>query len=46
MSDFYVPSANRGYSYNDPAFGITWPRQIKSLSPNDRCWPDFKDQSC
>lgn len=46
MSDFYVPGADRGYRYNDPAFGIAWPHKINSLSPKDQCWPDFKDQSC
>lgn len=46
MSDFYVPGSDRGYRYNDPAFDITWPRQINTLSSKDRWWPDFKDQSC
>jgi len=31
----------RGVRFDDPAFGIRWPAQIKLVSEADRSWPDF-----
>lgn len=41
-SEFYHPESATGIRYNDPAFGIQWPGEIKILSENDRNWPDFE----
>jgi dTDP-4-dehydrorhamnose 3,5-epimerase len=35
VSEVYVPDANRGFRWNDPAFGIVWP-ETGSLVINDR----------
>jgi len=40
-SQFYVPEHARGIRYDDPAFGITWPLPVGSISEADRSWPDF-----
>ena len=42
-SAFYAPESARGVRFNDPAFGITWPLPVGSLSDSDRTWPDFKE---
>jgi len=41
MSEFYHPEAARGFRWNDPAFGIRWPRQAEIISDRDACYPDF-----
>jgi dTDP-4-dehydrorhamnose 3,5-epimerase len=43
VSEFYTPSAEKGYRYNDPAFEIAWPLVVKTISDKDRSWPDFQD---
>jgi dTDP-4-dehydrorhamnose 3,5-epimerase len=40
-SSFYVASAARGLRYNEPAFGISWPLPIGSISDSDQNWPDY-----
>lgn len=42
-TEFYHPDSATGVRYNDPAFVIEWPREIKVLSENDQNWPDFED---
>ncbi len=42
MDTPYVASASRGARHDDPAFGITWPRQPAVISTRDRAWPDFQ----
>jgi dTDP-4-dehydrorhamnose 3,5-epimerase len=37
----YDPQRERGLRYNDPRFGIVWPRSITEISEKDRTWPDF-----
>ena len=44
MSEFYEPTAERGARYDDPAFGIEWPRSVRELSDKDRAWPPFIGQ--
>jgi dTDP-4-dehydrorhamnose 3,5-epimerase len=40
MSHTYVPSAAGGVRWDDPAFGIEWPRAERRLiSRRDRAWP-------
>jgi dTDP-4-dehydrorhamnose 3,5-epimerase len=41
VSQTYVPSAEGGVRYNDPAFGISWPLTPTQISPKDTQWPDF-----
>lgn len=41
MSDYYKPEAARGVRWDDPAFGIHWPAEVKVLSGRDRTYPDF-----
>jgi dTDP-4-dehydrorhamnose 3,5-epimerase len=41
MSEFYKPEAARGVRWNDPAFGIHWPAEVKVISERDRTYPDF-----
>lgn len=42
MSEFYSPESGRGVRWNDPAFQIAWPGQIKVMSDRDRAYPDFE----
>ncbi len=37
----YAPDAVRGARYDDPAFGIAWPRPIEVISRADLAWPAF-----
>ena len=40
VSHPYTPGAEGGVRWNDPAFGITWPLPVTSISPKDAAWPD------
>ena len=43
MSHEYVPAAASGVRWNDPAFGIEWPRaERRIISERDRAWPDYE----
>ncbi|MBN1377791.1 MAG: dTDP-4-dehydrorhamnose 3,5-epimerase [Gammaproteobacteria bacterium] len=41
-SEFYAPQHATGVKYDDPAFGIEWPGEIKVLSDNDQNWSYFQ----
>jgi dTDP-4-dehydrorhamnose 3,5-epimerase len=42
VSRRYVPQAERGVRWDDPAFGIDWPmKDGLIISVKDRSWPDF-----
>ena len=41
ISEFYAPEYARGFRWNDPAFGIDWPSEVKIISDRDRNYPDF-----
>ena len=41
MSESYDPAAARGVRWNDPAFAITWPEEIRVISERDLAFPDF-----
>ena len=43
VSEFYTPDAERGLRWNDPEFGITWPRPAGVISGKDANWPDYSD---
>ena len=42
MSQFYSPEHSRGFRWNDPAFGISWPNPDPILLQRDRDYPDFR----
>jgi dTDP-4-dehydrorhamnose 3,5-epimerase len=41
MSEFYTPGYGRGIRWNDPTFGIKWPKEVKVISDQDLAYPDF-----
>lgn len=41
ISEFHAPDHARGFRWNDPAFGIAWPADVKVISERDRNYPDF-----
>ena len=40
-SQFYYPESAKGVRYNDPAFNISWPLEVTSISETDQNWPDY-----
>lgn len=38
VSEFYAPGAEGGFRWDDPAFGIRWPRTPVVLSEKDAAW--------
>jgi len=38
-SHAYAPDAATGVRYDDPAFGIAWPRAVEVISERDATWP-------
>jgi dTDP-4-dehydrorhamnose 3,5-epimerase len=42
MSEFYMADCGRGVRWNDPAFGIAWPAEVRAISERDRTYPDFE----
>ena len=43
-TEFYHPESASGVRYDDPEFGIVWPREITVISQQDRQWPDYADR--
>jgi dTDP-4-dehydrorhamnose 3,5-epimerase len=43
MSDFYDSESATGIRWNDPAFQISWPEAIKTISAKDLQYSDFKE---
>ncbi len=41
MSAFYTGEFDCGARWDDPAFGIAWPRAVSVISERDRTYPDF-----
>jgi len=41
MSEFYHPESARGVRWDDPAFGIRWPRPPAKMSERDRAYADW-----
>lgn len=41
MSQRYMPDHARGVRWNDPAFGIIWPEDSRTIADRDRSYPDF-----
>jgi dTDP-4-dehydrorhamnose 3,5-epimerase len=42
ISEFYSPEHARGVRWNDPAFGIRWPDDERTIVDRDRNYPDFR----
>ncbi len=40
-SQIFTPASVRGLRFDDPAFGINWPRPATAISEQDRSWPLF-----
>jgi dTDP-4-dehydrorhamnose 3,5-epimerase len=41
MSTFFSPEAAFGVRWNDPAFGISWPEDVRVISKRDGTYADF-----
>lgn len=41
ISEFYHPDLARGVRWNDPAFHIEWPGEVRVISERDQGYPDF-----
>lgn len=41
VSQFYAPGAENGIRWNDPAFDIHWPLEVRVISEKDRNWPNY-----
>jgi len=41
MSEFYAPQCAGGVRWNDPAFDIDWPVEVKAISEKDMQYPDY-----
>ncbi len=44
ISQFYNPEFSRGVRWDDPAFKIKWPTEVKVISERDRSYPNFKPE--
>jgi dTDP-4-dehydrorhamnose 3,5-epimerase len=42
MGNVYNAAASAGVRWNDPAFGIQWPREVSVIIERDTTYPDFK----
>lgn len=45
ISEYYAAEAAAGFRWNDPAFGISWPREVTVISDRDKSYPDFQGMS-
>lgn len=41
MSEYYVSKFARGVRWNDPAFSIQWPEDVRIITDRDSHYPDF-----
>lgn len=41
ISEFYHPEASRGFRWDDPAFRILWPNEVRVISERDQSYPNF-----
>lgn len=39
ISQAYAPEAGRGVRFDDPAFGIAWPAEVRVIHPRDAAYP-------
>jgi dTDP-4-dehydrorhamnose 3,5-epimerase len=40
VSQFYHRELERGVRYDDPAFRVRWPIEVRVISEKDKSWPD------
>ena len=45
VTEFYLPSLERGIRWNDPKIGIEWPLTPKIISDKDNNHPDFNEET-
>jgi dTDP-4-dehydrorhamnose 3,5-epimerase len=47
VSQSYQPDYEAGLRWDDPAFGIEWPKDVAlaEISDRDRTWPDYVEKS-
>ena len=41
ISEKYVEEGTRGVRWDDPAFGIQWPKDNRLIAKRDQTYPDF-----
>lgn len=41
MSEYYAPDSSGGVRWNDPVFGIDWPKAVRVIAPRDAGYPDY-----
>lgn len=41
MSQYHDPASQRGARYDDPAFRIRWPAEVRVISDRDAGWSDY-----
>lgn len=44
MGDAFRPETYSGFRYNDPFFGVKWPREPAVISDRDASFPDFSPE--
>ena len=44
MSDYHAPQLARGVRWDDPAFAIRWPEEVRVIHERDATYPDFNSQ--
>ena len=44
ISEEYSPGHARGVRWDDPAFGIAWPDDVRTMNDRDRTYPDFQPE--
>lgn len=42
ISEFFAPDHARGFRWNDPAFGVSWPAPVEIIAERDRSYPDYR----
>jgi len=42
ISEIYAPESERGVRWNDPAFGISWPDEVRIVNERDQTYSDFE----
>jgi dTDP-4-dehydrorhamnose 3,5-epimerase len=45
ISEFYSADHSRGVRWDDPAFGIVWPADERTIAERDRGYPDFRPEA-
>lgn len=44
VDEFYTPSVEGGFRFDDPALGLNWPHAVTEVSEKDRAWPLIDDR--